>query len=75
MDLIATLVGMYEKFSMNNKVCLVKKLFDMKMLEDMSITQHLNELNNIKNQLSSVEIDIYDHDIKALILIASLPNS
>ena len=52
-----TLSGMYEKPSANNKVHLMKKLFNMKMVENASIAQHLNKFNTITNQLSSVEID------------------
>ena len=65
---------MYEKPSTNNKVHLMKKLFNLKMMEGMSITQHLNEFNIITNQLSSIEIN-FDDEIRVLILLASLPNS
>ena len=73
-ELMATLSGMYEKPSTNNKVHLMKKLFNLKMVKGMSVTQHLNEFNTITNQLSSVEID-FDDEIRALILLASLSNS
>jgi len=68
------LSGMYEKPSTNNKVQLMKKLFDLKMTEDASVTQHLNNFNTITNQLLSVEIE-FDDEIRALILLASLPSS
>ena len=68
------LSGMYEKPSANNKVHLMKKLFNLKMAENASVAQHLNEFNTITNQLSSVEID-FDDEIRALIVLASLPNS
>ena len=68
------LSSMYEKSSANNKVHLMKKLFNLKMAENISITQHLNEFNTITNQLSSIEID-FDDKIHALIVLASLPNS
>ncbi|KAL6323541.1 hypothetical protein AAG906_039119 [Vitis piasezkii] len=73
-DLMKALSGMYEKLSANNKVHLMKKLFNLKMAENASVTQHLNEFNTITNQLSSVEID-FDDEIRALIVLASLPNS
>ena len=73
-DLIKALSGMYEKSSANNKVHLMKKLFNLKMVENASVAQHLNEFNTITNQLSSVEID-FDDEIRALIVLASLPNS
>jgi acyl-activating enzyme 14 len=66
--------GMYEKPSANNKVHLMKKLFNLKMTKGTSVTQHLNNFNTITNQLSSVEIE-FDDEIRALILLASLPSS
>ena len=66
-ELMSALSGMYEKPSANNKV-------HLKMAEGTPVTQHLNEFNTITNQLSSVEID-FDDEIRALILLASLPNS
>ena len=73
-DLIKALSDMYEKLSANNKVHLMKKLFNLKIEENFSIAQHLNEFNTITNQLSSVEID-FDDEIHALIILASLPNN
>ena len=68
------LSGMYEKLLTNNKVHLMKKLFNLKMAENALVTQHLNEFNTITNQLSSVEID-FDDEIYTLIVLASLPKS
>ena len=68
------LSGMYEKPLANNKVHLMKKLFSLKMAENASVAQLLNEFNIITNQLSSVEID-FDDEIHSLIILASLPNS
>ena len=65
---------MYEKPLANNKVHLMKKLFNLKMVENASIAQHLNKFNTITNQLLSVEID-FDDEICALIVLAFLPNS
>ena len=73
-DLMKALSGMYEKPSANNKVHLMKKLFNLKMAENALVAQHLNEFNTITNQLSSVEID-FDDEIRTLIVLASLPNS
>ena len=65
---------MYEKPLANNKVHLMKKLFNLKMVENASIALHLKEFNTITNQLSSIEID-FDDKIRALIVLTSLPNS
>ena len=73
-DLMKALSGMYKKSSANNKVHLMKKLFNLKMVENASVAQHLNEFNTITNQSSSVEID-FDDEIRALIVLASLPNN
>ena len=73
-ELMAALSGMYEKPSANNKMHLMKKFFNLKMAKGTPVTQHLNEFNTITNQLSSMEIDFVD-EIKALILLVSLPNS
>ena len=73
-DLMKALFGMYEKLSANNKVHLMKKLFNLKMTENASFAQHLNKFNVITDQLSTVEIE-FDDEIRALIVLASLPNS
>ena len=73
-DLMKALSSMYEKPLVNNKVHLMKKLFNLKIVENASVAQYLNEFNTITNQLSSIEID-FDDEIRALIVLASLPNS
>ena len=72
--LMKALSGMDEKLSANNKMHLMKKLFNLKKAEDTPIAQHLNEFNTITNQLSSMEIE-FDDETRALIVLASLPNS
>ena len=65
-ELMAALFGMYKKPSANNKVHLMKKLLNLKIVKGTPITQHLNEFNTITNQLSFMEIDFHD-EIRALI--------
>ena len=48
-DLMKALSGIYEKPSANNKVHLMKKLFNLKMAENVSVVQHLNKFNTITN--------------------------
>ena len=74
MGLMTALSGMYEKPSANNKVHLMKKLFDLKMAESVAVAKHLNEFNTSTNQLYSVEIE-FDDEICILIILAFLPNS
>jgi hypothetical protein len=61
-DLMEALVKLYEKSSASNKVFLMKRLFNMKMLECGSIVDHLNEFNTVINQLSFVKVD-FDNEI------------
>ena len=72
--MLTALSSMYEKPLANNKVHLMKKLFNLKMAENISLAQHLNEFNTITNQLSFVKID-FDDEIRALIVLLSSPNS
>ena len=53
-NLMKALFDMYEKLSASNKVHLMKKLFNLKMVENALVAQHLNEFNTITNKLSSV---------------------
>lgn len=50
-DLMVALSGLYEKPSVNNKVLLMIKLFNLKMAKGTPVAQHLNKFNNITNQL------------------------
>ncbi|KAE8655918.1 NAC domain-containing protein 48 [Hibiscus syriacus] len=72
--LMAALSSMYEKPLTSNKVHLMRRLFNLRMAERASVAQHLNELNTITTQLSSVEIE-FDDEVRALILLSSLPDS
>ena len=73
-DLMKALSSMYEKPLANNKVYLMKKLFNLKKAEGTLVLQHLNEFNTITNQLSTEGIE-FDDEVCALILLAFLPNS
>jgi hypothetical protein len=71
---MTALSSMYEKPSANNKVHLMKNLFNLKMAEGTPVVLYLNEFNTITNQLSFVEID-FDDEIHAMIVLTSFPNS
>ena len=62
------LSSMYEKPSANNKVYLMKKLYNLKKAEGTLVAQHLNEFNTITNQLSTVEIE-FDDEVHALVFL------
>ena len=72
--LMEAISWMYEKPSASNKVHLMKKLFNLKITKNISITQHLNNFNTITNQLSSVET-VFDDEFCVLILLALLPSN
>ena len=71
-ELMQNLVKLYEKPSASNKVFLMKRLFNMKMVEGGYVADHLNEFNIITSQLSSMGINFYE-EIRALLILCSLP--
>ena len=73
-DLMKTLATLYEKPSASNKVFLMKRLFNMKMVEGGSVADHLNDFNTVTSQLSSVGIN-FDEEIRALLILCSFPKS
>ena len=72
--LLKALSNMNEKPSAMNKVYLMRGLFNLQMSETRSVSDHINEFNMIVSQLNSVDINFED-EIKALILMSSLPDS
>ena len=50
----------------------MRRLFNLQMSKGGFVVDHMNEVNMIASQLSSVKINFED-EIKALILISSLP--
>ena len=52
----------------------MKKLYNQKMKEGVVMLNHLNEFNTLASQLISVGIPL-DDEIKAILLLCSLPNS
>ena len=71
-DLINALAKLYEKPSASNKVFLMKCLFNMKISEGGSITNHLNDFNTVTNQLSYVGVN-FDDEVMALYILFSFP--
>ena len=53
MGMMQALADMYEKPSVNNKVYLMKNLFNLKMSERGPVIEHLNRFNTVVNQLVS----------------------
>ncbi|BAT82536.1 uncharacterized protein HKW66_Vig0223410 [Vigna angularis] len=73
-DLMQALSNMYEKPSLANKVYLIRRLVNLKMDEGNSVTHHISKFNTIIAQLASMQIT-FDDEIKALLLLSSLPES
>ena len=71
---MSALSKFYEKPSASNKVVLMKRLFNMKMSEGGSIADHLNEFNTLTSQLRSIKVN-FDDDVRALLILCSLPES
>ncbi|KAK3005002.1 hypothetical protein RJ639_017871 [Escallonia herrerae] len=65
---------LYEKPSASNKIFLMKRLFNMRMSENGSIVNHLNDFNGVTTQLKTVGIN-FDDEIRALLFLCSLPDS
>ena len=57
-----------------NKLFLQKKLYNLRMKDGDSVTDHLNIFNTVVIQLSYVDIKISDED-KYISLLCSLPYS
>ena len=67
---MSALYKLYEKPSASNKVFLMKRLFNMKMLEGGSVANHLNDFNIVTSQLSSLGLN-FDDDVRALLFLCS----
>jgi hypothetical protein len=54
--------NLYQSKSLVNKLFLWKKLYNLRMRDGDSVTEHLNAFNTVVSQLLSVEIKISDED-------------
>ncbi|PKU64413.1 Retrovirus-related Pol polyprotein from transposon TNT 1-94 [Dendrobium catenatum] len=73
-NLMVELNKMYEKPSDLNKVFLMKKLFNINMLDNTLMVEHLNNLNTVMIQLCLVGIK-FDDEVRPLMLLSSLQDS
>lgn len=71
-DLMSALIRMYMKTSASNKTFLMKRIFNMKIINESSIIGHLNNFNTMMNQLCSLGIK-FDEKVSALLLLSSFP--
>lgn len=66
--LMEALVKLYEKLSGSNKVSLIIKLFNLKMVEDGNVNERLNQFNSLTEQSESVGIN-FDDEVRALLVL------
>ena len=65
---------LYQSKSLVNKLFLWKKLYNLRMKDGDSVTEHLNAFNTVVSQLLSIDIKILD-EYKCISWLCSLPNS
>ena len=65
---------LYQSKSRVNKLFLQKKLYNLRIKDGDSMTEHLNAFNTMVSELLYVDIKISDED-KCIIFLCSLPNS
>nr|GEU66026.1 Gag-Pol polyprotein [Tanacetum cinerariifolium] len=73
-DIWDHLARLYEARSLHNKKLLKRKLYALRMTESNSMTEHVNNLNTLFSQLTSLSCKIQPQE-RVEILLQSLPNS
>ncbi|GKC35545.1 hypothetical protein Tco_1047929 [Tanacetum coccineum] len=73
-DIWDHLARLYEARSLHNRIFLKRKLYALRMIESTSVTEHVNNLNTLFSQLTSLDCKI-DPQERAEILLQSLPDS
>ncbi|KAE8711089.1 Retrovirus-related Pol polyprotein from transposon TNT 1-94 [Hibiscus syriacus] len=68
------LTKLYEATSLHNKIFLKRKLYTLRMPESTSVTEHLNTLNTLFSQLTSLSCKIGEQG-RTELLLQSLPDS
>ncbi|KAE8713996.1 hypothetical protein F3Y22_tig00110202pilonHSYRG00134 [Hibiscus syriacus] len=68
------LTKLHEATSLHNKIFLKRKLYTLRMSESTSVTDHLNTLNTLFSQLTSLSCKIVEQE-RAELLLQSLPDS
>ena len=68
------LVSLYESKSATSKAFLVRKLVQLRLDEEKSVAEHLNEFQDVINQLANMKVN-FDDELQALLLMSSLSES
>jgi hypothetical protein len=66
------LAKLYEKPSASNNLFVMKLLFNIKISEGGSISDHLNEFNTVTNQICSKKVE-FDDEVRDLLILWSFP--
>ncbi|KAH9666456.1 hypothetical protein KPL70_020645 [Citrus sinensis] len=76
-----TVVGLWAKLgnvymtkSLANRLYIKKKMFSLRMIKGTSLNKHIDEFNKVCDELETIDEGLSD-EIKALLLISSLPKS
>ena len=73
-ELWKKLKGLYERKIAHNKASLIKRLVNLKLKSGKSVSEHLNDFQDIINKLTTVKV-VLDDELQALFLLSSLPDS
>ena len=73
-SLMQTLSDVYQKPSAANKARVIKNLVKMRMSSSESVAEYLNRFNSLSAQVDSLAIKL-EEEVKALLLLAGLPDS
>ncbi|CAA0840400.1 Unknown protein, partial [Striga hermonthica] len=65
---------MYQRKTAQNKAFVIKKLVNLKYWDGKSVAEHLNEFQDMVNQLVTMDMKL-DEELQALLLLSSLPDS
>ena len=68
------MVSLYESKSATSKAFLVRKLVQLRLEEEKSVAEHLNEFQDVINQLANMKVN-FDDELQALLLMSSLSES
>ncbi|KAE8685043.1 hypothetical protein F3Y22_tig00111101pilonHSYRG00028 [Hibiscus syriacus] len=68
------LTKLYEATSLHNKIFLKRKLYTLRIPKSTSVTEHLNTLNTLFSQLTSLSCKIGEQE-RVELLLQSLPDS
>ena len=73
-ELWKILESLFEKKTAAKKAFLIKEMVNMKFDDDTSVAVHLNNFQNVTNQLSTMGMKV-DDELLALLLLGTLPDS